>query len=210
MRPEKIDDKFVSYATGQLQSASPLDKWVIEACKKVKGYNFIPEEKRPNHSEVLTGTDNDDNYLVDCFADEYGNGEEVWLEILPVDSSNYKEMSYDEFAKSNTELTIIIAVYEHVEMEIVDIQTDLFTAYLKSNDPKLLQYLKDQELIPKNYFEEVNDNQEIIKQLSKDREIYYCGQCGNYMELDATNANKCPICGSSGLHFVKVKPGAGI
>lgn len=36
MRPEKIDDKFVSYATGQLQSASPLDKWAIEACSEVR------------------------------------------------------------------------------------------------------------------------------------------------------------------------------
>ena len=210
MRPEKIDDKFVSYATGQLQSASPLDKWAIEACEKVKDYNSIPEEKRPNHSEILTGADNDDNYLADCFADEYGNGEEIWLEIVPVNSSDYKEMSYDEFAKSNTELTIIVAVYEHVEMEIVDIQTDPFTAYLKSNAPELLQYLKDQKLIPKNYFKEANDNQETVKQLSKDREIYSCGRCGNYMELNAANANKCPICGSHSLHFVKVKPGVRI
>lgn len=27
MKPEKIDDKFVSYATGQLESAAPLNKW---------------------------------------------------------------------------------------------------------------------------------------------------------------------------------------
>ena len=59
MKPEKIDDKFVSYATGQLESASPLSKWIIDACDKVKEYNAIPEEKRPNHSAVLKGTDNE-------------------------------------------------------------------------------------------------------------------------------------------------------
>lgn len=210
MRPEKIDDKFVSYATGQLQSASPLDKWVIEACKKVKEYNSISEEKRPNHSAVLTGTDNDDNYLVDCFSDEYGNGEEIWLEIIPKDSDDYKEMSYDEWAKSNSKLTIIVAVYEHVEMEIVDIQTDPFTAYLKTNAPKLLKYLKEQKLIKPSDAETHSEETITSKQLSKDREIYCCGRCGNYMELDAANTDKCPICGSHSLHFAKMKPGVRI
>lgn len=201
MRPEKIDDKFVSYATGQLQSASPLDKWAIEACEKVKDYNSIPEEKRPNHSAVLKGTDNDDNYLLDCFGDEYGNGDEVWVEMIPENADNYKEMSQDQF-DSNDKLKIIVAAYHHVEMEIVDIDTEPLTAWLESNYPQLLQYLRDNKLIN----EDINANKNDIT-LSRNRKIYYCHKCQNYMEIEANNAKHCPICGSSQLTFVKARNG---
>lgn len=201
MKSEKIDDKFVSYATGQLESASPLNQSVIDACKLVKKYNAIPKDKRPNHSRVLTGTDNDDNYLLDCFADEYGNGDEVWVEMIPENADNYKEMSQDQF-DSNDKLKIIVAAYHHVEMEIVDIDTEPLTAWLESNYPQLLQYLRDNKLIN----EEINANKNDIT-LSRNRKIYYCHKCQNYMEIEANNAKHCPICGSSQLTFVKARNG---
>lgn len=201
MKPEKIDDKFISYATGQLESASPLSQFVIDACKLVKKYNAIPKDKRPNHSRVLTGTDNDDNYLLDCFGDEYGNGDEVWVEMIPENADNYKEMSQDQF-DSNDKLKIIVAAYHHVEMEIVDIDTEPLTAWLESNYPQLLQYLRDNKLIN----EDINANKNDIT-LSRNRKIYYCHKCQNYMEIEANNAKDCPICGSSQLTFVKARNG---
>lgn len=201
MKPEKIDNKFVSYATGQLESASPLNQFVIDACKLVKKYNAIPKDKRPNHSRVLTGTDNDDNYLLDCFGDEYGNGDEVWVEMIPENADNYKEMSQDQF-DSNDKLKIIVAAYHHVEMEIVDIDTEPLTAWLESNYPQFLQYLRDNKLIN----EEINVNKNDIT-LSRNRKIYYCHKCQNYMEIEANNAKHCPICGSSQLTFVKARNG---
>ena len=201
MKPEKIDDKFISYATGQLESASPLNQFVIDACKLVKKYNAIPKDKRPNHSRVLTGTDNDDNYLLDCFGDEYGNGDEVWVEMIPENADNYKEMSQDQF-DSNDKLKIIVAAYHHVEMEIVDIDTEPLTAWLESNYPQLLQYLRDNKLIN----EDINANKNDIT-LSRNRKIYYCHKCQNYMEIEANNAKYCPICGSSQLTFVKARNG---
>lgn len=201
MKPEKIDDKFISYATGQLESASPLNQFVIDACKLVKKYNAIPKDKRPNHSRVLTGTDNDDNYLLDCFSDEYGNGDEVWVEMIPENADNYKEMSQDQF-DSNDKLKIIVAAYHHVEMEIVDIDTESLTAWLESNYPQLLQYLRDNKLIN----EDINANKNDIT-LSRNRKIYYCHKCQNYMEIEANNAKHCPICGSSQLTFVKARNG---
>ena len=201
MKPEKIDDKFVSYATGQLESASPLSKWRIDACDKVKEYNAIPEEKRPNHSAVLKGTDNDDNYLLDCFADEYGNGDEVWIEIIPEDADDYKEMSYDDF-DSNEKLKIIVAAYHHEEMEIVDIETYSLTDWLKSNNSKLLQALIKNKLI----HEDTSKDHNCKPILSRDRNIYFCDECANQFELDAysTNQDCCPICGASYDHLVLV------
>ena len=89
-----------------------------------------------------------------------------------------------------------------VKMEIVDIDTEPLTAWLESNYPQLLQYLRDNKLIN----EEINANKNDIT-LSRNRKIYYCHKCQNYMEIEANNAKYCPICGSSQLTFVKARNG---
>lgn len=118
MKPETFyigDHKMVSYRTGQLQNASPLMKWAIDALGFINKYNSLPLSLRKNKYEKKYSEQND-NYLINCSADEYGNGYELWLEVLPKSEEDWWHSTY-----SNENLKLTVTEYIHEEMEIIDI-----------------------------------------------------------------------------------------
>lgn len=111
MKPEILDigpQKIISYTTGQSQSLESIMNWTIKAIMFIKYYNGLPKEKRKNKYEEMY-PDQNYNFLINCFADENGNGYEIWLEVIPKDADNFMQLN----EPSDQDLELVATEYDH-------------------------------------------------------------------------------------------------
>lgn len=139
--PPEIEDlngqKTISYFVGKSESLTPAMDWLIQAKEFINYYNALPKEKRGKLYAKKYPTQND-CFMVDCEADEYANGYEVWIEVVPISQSDEPFESDDD---NKSDLTIVAREYDHEGGPVTDYYEIPMTSIISENEYSYLKHL---------------------------------------------------------------------